>query len=81
MTAAVRREVMAEIAAFMAEAEARGEDGWNATALAYPGIPSDVLAEVWCAFEDQKTEAWWQSIERTIDGEVIRNALASANTN
>ena len=72
----VRTEVKAEIIAVCREAKAKGDDGWKAVEARFPGIPPDVVAEAWLAVEDEATEAWWQTVERTIDGEIIRNALA-----
>ena len=71
----IRKEVMAEIISLMAAATERGEDGWKVVEQSFPGIPSDVVAEAWVHVTNAETEAWWQSVERTIDGEVIRNAL------
>ena len=45
---------------------------------AYPGTPMDVLVEAWMKVDDEATEAWWQQVERTIDGEVITRAIKSA---
>jgi hypothetical protein len=68
--------VKAAIIQTIAEAQARGlGDGVDAARQAFPGTPEAVLYECWWALEDQQVEAWWRSLERTIDGEVIRNAL------
>lgn len=73
-----RRQVKAEIIQEMAAAHAAGEsDVVEAARRAFPGIPDMVLWGCWSEFEDQQTEAWWQRVERTIDGEVIRNAVAT----
>ena len=74
----IRKEVMAEIADTYRAARTRGADGWKAVEIAYPGIPSDVVAEAMMAVEDEVSEAWWQKVERTIEGSIIRNALAGA---
>ena len=72
----IRKEVMAEIVVVYRAARDRGDDGWKAVEAAIPGIPSDVVAEAWLQVEDEATETWWSGVERTIDGEIIRNALA-----
>ena len=70
-----KREVMAHIISLMAEAEASGLDPWSYAAAKMPGVPSDVIADAFCQFENDKTEAWWQSVEKTIDAEVMCLAL------
>lgn len=76
MPSKVREEVMAELTAFIFAANARGEDGYKAAERAFPGVPDTVLILAMLDADEQKTEAWWQTVERTIDGEIIRNALA-----
>ena len=73
-----RHEVMAEIIKTGRAARNRGADPWKAIEAAYPGIPSDVVADAWVQIEGDATEAWWQTVERTIDGEIIRNALTTS---
>ncbi len=72
----VRKQVMAQIISVMAEAEARGDNGFAAASQAFPGTPKSVLIEASVEVEDARTEAWWRTPERTIDGEVIRYAIA-----
>ena len=72
----VRKQVMAQIVAFMARAEAGGMDPYRAAKHAFPGTPASVLGEACAELDHEHTEAWWQSIEKTIDGEVITRALA-----
>lgn len=74
-----RKQVEAAIIQCIAEAEAQGLDGVKAATHAFPGTPDTVLWGCWSEWESQRTEAWWQSVERTIDSEVIRNAVAAAN--
>jgi hypothetical protein len=75
-----RRQVEAEIIKAIAEAEARGIEGVGAARRAFPGVPDSVLYELWAEFDYQRTEAWWQDLERTIDGEVIKNAVAKVGS-
>ena len=75
-----RKEAMAEIIDTYRTAHARGGDGWRAVETAYPGIPTDVVAAAMVEAESEATEAWWQKVERQIDGEIIRNALAKAGS-
>lgn len=79
MKSDTRKQVMAEIIRTMAEAQDTGlGDGIEAARRAFPSVPDVVLYECWTDLDAQRTEAWWQTIERTIDGEVIRNALAGS---
>ncbi|MGH1592383.1 hypothetical protein ACRBEV_33230 (plasmid) [Methylobacterium phyllosphaerae] len=74
-----RRQVRAEIIRTLAEAQAAGlGDGVAAARQAFPGIPEAILWECWSELDQEHQEAWWQRVERTIDGEVIRNAVATA---
>lgn len=75
MAADIRAEVIETIIDVMVEADAAGHDPWKAAQARWPSTPVDVIATAWVTFGDRKTEAWWQSIERTIDGEVIKRAL------
>ena len=71
----IRNEVMVEIISVMATATDHGEDGWRAVEAAFPSVPPDVVAEAWVEVTSRQTENWWQTVERTINGEIIRNAL------
>jgi len=73
----VRKQIMAEIIAFMRDASAKGEDPWKSAERNFPGIPSEIVADAWLTLNDEETEKWWQSVEKTIDGEIIKNALAA----
>ncbi|KMO15143.1 hypothetical protein [Methylobacterium platani] len=76
MKSNTRKQVEAEIIRTMAEAQDAGlGDGIEAARRAFPGVPDVVLYECWTNLDTQRTEAWWQTIERTIDVEVIRSAL------
>ena len=75
----IRKEVMAEVIDTYRAAKAQGVDAWKAVETAYPGIPSNVVAEAMMAVENEVSEAWWQTVGRTIEGEIIRNALGKAS--
>lgn len=75
MSTDTRKQVLALIAETMALAMADGRDPWSAAEAEFPGTPYSVLGEAFCAASDAEEEAWWRTIERTIDGEVIRNAI------
>lgn len=74
----IRKQIEAAIIAVIAEAEEQGLHGVTAAARAFPGTPSTVLWECWAEWDSNQVEGWWQTVERTIDGEVIRNAITTA---
>jgi hypothetical protein len=74
----IRTQVTAAIADVIREAEAHGRDGFLAASRAFPGAPGSVIAEVWTGVDLERNEAWWQSVERTIDGELVKRAIATA---
>jgi len=75
MTSQTRKEIEAHFIDFIAKAEAEGKDGFNAAIAAFPDVPEMVIIMASAEYEHRKTEAWWQSMERTIDGEVISRAI------
>lgn len=74
-----RDEVMAELCAFISEARRHGRNGVHDAQAAFQGTPLIVLYEAETMVEMEETEAWWQSVERTIDGEIIRAAIADTS--
>lgn len=73
-----RQQVKAEIIRMIADAQAAGlGNGVAAVHRAYPDIPEMILWECWTDLDLQRQDAWWETIERTIDGEIIRRAIAS----
>lgn len=78
MTTDIRKQVEAEIIRTMAEAEKAGRCPMDAAKATFPGTPGMVLGGCYAEMQMAEEEAWWQRVERTIDGEVIRNAVATA---
>ena len=79
MSSTVRQQVLEQLIDEMSAAHARGAtDPMTAAGEKFPGTPIPVLAEAWCEFDRRQTESWWQQVERTIDGEVIRRALIAS---
>lgn len=72
----IRAQVMAEIMTTIREAEDAGQDGYAEARRVYPAVPTSVIAEAWARVGSDRDEAWWASVERTIEGEVIRRAIA-----
>lgn len=75
----VRGEVLEHLVQTMRQAEADGQHPLTAAEAAYPGTPSSVLGEAIWLFEERKAESWWQTVEKTIDGEIVRQALLSTS--
>lgn len=72
----IREQVINHMAGVAKEATDQGQDGWRAIERAFPGTPTDVIAEAWLRADEGKTEEWWQQVERTIDAEVVKSAVA-----
>lgn len=73
----IREQVLHEIASVIRQAQDAGlGDGMSVARTRFPGTPEMVLAEAWTMAELGRTEEWWVAVERTIDGEVIRNSIA-----
>jgi hypothetical protein len=75
----IRAQVKAAIITTMVEAEKAGACPLAAAEAAYPGTPVMVLGEYFAEMQMDQEEAWWQRVERTIDGETIRGAVAAAD--
>lgn len=71
----IKKAVLAQIIEVMDLADKAGVDTWKAAEQAFPGTPTDVIAEAWCKFDNAKTEAWWKQVEQTIDGEIVKRAM------
>ncbi|MAU97247.1 MAG: hypothetical protein CMP81_15410 [Fulvimarina sp.] len=68
-----RKEIMAELVRMAKEATARGESAF--AFLCNKGVPVSIAEEAeWEAGRGEE-EAWWQRMERTIEGEVVRKAI------
>lgn len=73
----IRQEVRARIIETMAAARSHGIDDIAAARRAFPGTPDSVLWACWADLDAAAEEAWWHSIEKTIDGEIVERALAA----
>lgn len=74
----IRKQVEAAIIATMAEAEKAGRCPLATAEATYPGTPAMVLGGCYAELQMAQEDAWWEAVERTIDGELIRNAVAVA---
>jgi hypothetical protein len=80
MRLTLRAEVRAAVIATMAEAEKAGRCPLAIAQALYPGIPTMVLGECYASLQMAEEDAWWEALERTIDAEVIRHAVAASGS-
>ena len=72
----IRAQVLEQIIEVMLEANKAGRDEQASAQECFPGTPENVLWEAYGQLLSRLEEDWWRAVERTIDGEIIRNALA-----
>ncbi|WP_029074473.1 hypothetical protein [Kaistia adipata] len=73
----IRAQVMDEIMTTIRTAEDAGQDGYAEARRVYPAVPTSVIAEAWARVGHDRDEAWWASVERTIEGEIIQRAISA----
>ena len=71
----IRLQVIEQIIKTIEAAERYGKNDFHAVMATYSGTPEGVYWEAWVALQYRREEAWWQAIEKTIDGEIIKAAL------
>ncbi|RCK40462.1 hypothetical protein [Thalassospira xiamenensis] len=71
MTDGVRKEILARMLEIAEQAIEAGENYEAAIRQRFPDVPTDVLTEVWLEIEDNKTERWWQKMERRVASNLI----------
>jgi hypothetical protein len=74
----IRTEVLAQIELAIRAAEDAGLDGFRAARARFPEVPVAVVAEALAMVDMQRTEDWWNSIEKTVDGEIVKAAITKA---
>jgi len=72
----IKEQVLAHLIKVIEEANELGLDGASVARKMYPDIPSSVIASAEVATWSRAENAWWESVERTIDGEIIKNAIS-----
>lgn len=75
----IRAHVMNEIMTTIRTAEDAGQDGYAEARRVYPAVPAGVISEAYARADLARDEAWWVSVERTIEGEIIRRAIVGPN--
>lgn len=71
----VKKQVTAEIASIMDEAVENGLDPIEYAMKTFVTVPEAVIMSAWAEWQAADIEKWWQSLERTIDAEIVRRAL------
>lgn len=70
----VREQIKAAVMKVMDDAENIGRDPMIAARQAFPDFPEGALWECWAEWDTFRMEAWWQSMEKTIDAEAVNGA-------
>lgn len=72
----LKREVLATIINDLRQASKEtGREHWRIASDLFPDVPHGVVTEACLELDDEAENAWWDQMERTIDGEVIRRAI------
>lgn len=73
----LERELLATMCRHLKEAKAGGSINLHdELEKAFPDVPDLVRFEAVVEFESEEVEAWWETLEKTIDGEILRRAIA-----
>jgi len=67
---------MAKVAYDAIKAGAKGTAPYAIVGELFPGTPDMVIIDAVTRAEMQCDEEWWQMVEDTIDGEVVKKAVA-----
>ena len=68
--------VLTELAEQARIAKKRGQNAYSLLRVQNPDVPESIIAEAWTQMESDEEEAWWDSIEKTIDGELVKRAIS-----
>ena len=71
----LKKEVLAAVCLHLRTAKAEGKDHWREVEEAFPDLPQSFRIEACLEIDDEADEAWWDQLEKTIDGEVLRKAI------
>ncbi len=76
----LKRQVLAAVIVFLRErvaATGRSPLSFDSEVeAAFPGLPGGVLFEAECALLSEQEDAWYDRLAKTIEGEIVKNALA-----
>lgn len=69
-----REQIKSIVMKVMDDAENAGRDPMMAARQAFPDFPEGALWECWAEWDTFRMEAWWRSMEKTIDAEAVNDA-------
>ncbi|MGR7993819.1 hypothetical protein [Xanthobacter sp. ZOL 2024] len=72
----IHEQVLAQVIEVIKQARANGEPEMAVVARTFPGMPDAIYWAAYCDLDNAEIDAWWEAVEKTIDGEIIRNALS-----
>ena len=72
----IKEQVLAQVIEVIKQARANGEPEMEVIKRTFPGMPEDIYWQAFCALDSAEVDAWWESVEKTIDGEIIKNAIS-----
>lgn len=72
----IRDQVIAQVIEVIKQARDNGEDELPTVMRTFPGLPEQVYWDAFCALDNAEVNAWWETVEKTIDGEIIKNAIS-----
>lgn len=72
----IREQVFAQVIEVIKQARANGEPEMDVIKRTFPGMPDTIFWEATCALDFAEENAWWEAVEKTIDGEIIKNAIS-----
>ncbi len=70
----IRQQIKAAVILVMDDAENAGKDPITEARRCFPDFPAAALWECWADWDTHRLEAWWQSMEKTIDAEAVNIA-------
>lgn len=72
----LERELLATMCRHLKEVKARSSiDLYDELEKAFPSVPDLVRWEAIAQFEFKEIDCWWETLEKTIDGEILRRAI------
>lgn len=72
----IRDQVIAQVIEVIKQAREDGEEETAVVFRTFPGLPDQVYWDAFCALDSAEVNAWWETVEKTIDGEIIKNAIS-----
>lgn len=72
----IRDQVIAQVIEVIKQARDSGEDERSVVFRTFPGLPDQVYWDAFCDLDAADVNAWWETVEKTIDGEIIKNAIS-----